>query len=281
MKKISYSVIAIFLFCLVAMSFTHKSSRTILLQTNDDSVTKVSLNLSAEIISNRLKDLNSENFDVTVITKKNQIQITLTDNRDMKLIESLITKKGKFEFYETLNRNSLSEIIKDDDKLFSLFNAGDTIEKVGCAPISEVGKINDYLRALDLSTKYKFAWNDYSNDSVACLYALKTSGEKTALFNYSDIDNIKFDVDKSSKNNEIDIAFKKSSVKLLADATKSNIGNAIAIVIDDNVISAPVVRSEIDDGHCTITGNFTQDEAKYIAALGNNGELPLNFKVVK
>jgi hypothetical protein len=199
----------------------------------------------------------------------------------MKLIESLITKKGKFEFYETLNRNNLSELIKDDDKLYSLFNADDTIGKIGCAPISEVGKINDYLSVFELSTKYKFAWNDYFNDSAACLYALKTNGEKAALFNNSDIENVKFNIDKSLKNNEIDIKFKKSTFQLWADVTKSNIGNTIAIVIDDNVISAPVVRSEIDGGHCTITGNFTQDEAKYIAALGNNGELPLSFKIVK
>jgi preprotein translocase subunit SecD len=280
MKKISYSVIAIFLFCLVAMGFTHKTSRTILLQTNDNNVTQVSLNLSAQIISNRLKDLSSENFDVTVITKKNQIQITLDDNRDMKLIESLITKKGKFEFYETLNRNSLSELIKDD-KLYSLFNADDTTGKIGCASVSEVGKINDYLSVLEINTKYKFAWNDYFKDSVACLYALKLNGAKAALFNNSDIDTVKFNRDKLSQNNEIDITFKKSTVKLLADATKSNMGKSIAIVMDNNVISAPVVRSEIDGGHCTITGNFTQEEAKYIAALGNNGELPFSFNVVK
>jgi preprotein translocase subunit SecD len=51
--------------------------------------------------------------------------------------------------------------------------------------------------------------------------------------------------------------------------------------LDDQVIYAPIVRSVINGGHCTISGNLTKPEAAYIAALGNNGELPVSFKVVK
>jgi len=88
-------------------------------------------------------------------------------------------------------------------------------------------------------------------------------------------------MDKASKLNTIEIRLKQSAVELWADATKCNIGKTIAIVLDNDVISAPKVMGEIKGGHLSITGNFTQAEAKYIASLGNNGELPLNFHVVK
>jgi len=46
------------------------------------------------------------------------------------------------------------------------------------------------------------------------------------------------------------------------------------------VIFAPVVRDEITDGKCTLTGGFTSDQVNYIAAVGANGELPVSFQVV-
>lgn len=49
---------------------------------------------------------------------------------------------------------------------------------------------------------------------------------------------------------------------------------------NDAVISAPIVKSEINGGNCQITGDFTPDEARCIAAIGNNGELPLLFEIV-
>jgi preprotein translocase subunit SecD len=47
------------------------------------------------------------------------------------------------------------------------------------------------------------------------------------------------------------------------------------------VISAPMVREVISGGECQITGNFTSDEARTMAALANNGELPVEFEMVK
>ena len=60
-----------------------------------------------------------------------------------------------------------------------------------------------------------------------------------------------------------------------------NINNAIAIVLDNKVIYAPVLKSVIEGGKCSITGDFTKPQVQYLAALCNNGELPVSFKVVK
>jgi preprotein translocase subunit SecD len=282
MKKISYSIIAILLFGIIAMGFTHKvnTSKCILIQTVETNVSQLSLSESAQIISARLKDFSTENFDMTIINEKNQIKVTLCNNWDMNYVESLLINKGGMSFYETYDRNSLSEILKDNGQLYSLFNTNDSVGMIGCTPVSEAGKINNHLKTLN-PAKCKFAWSQNFDSSDVCLYALKTSGEKASLINTSDIESVKFNVDKSSKSNEIEITLKKSAIELWADATKRNINNAIAIVLNNNVIAAPIVRSEIDGGHCVITGNFTQAEAKYIAALGNNGELPVSFKIVK
>ncbi|HZK05655.1 MAG TPA: protein translocase subunit SecD [Actinomycetaceae bacterium] len=55
--------------------------------------------------------------------------------------------------------------------------------------------------------------------------------------------------------------------------------NQFGIVLDGNVISAPVVNVVIPDGNAEITGNFTQDSAAILANQLSFGSLPLNFEV--
>ena len=63
--------------------------------------------------------------------------------------------------------------------------------------------------------------------------------------------------------------------------TGANVGEFIAIVLDNLVFSAPRICGEIDGGRSSITGDFTEDEAKDIANLFKSGKLPLPVKIVK
>lgn len=63
--------------------------------------------------------------------------------------------------------------------------------------------------------------------------------------------------------------------------TKKNIGKPVAIVVDNFIISAPVVQQEIIEGNAVISGNFTTDEAKKLAISINSGALPLSIKLVE
>jgi len=76
------------------------------------------------------------------------------------------------------------------------------------------------------------------------------------------------------------IQFKKEAVTLWAEATRKNLNKSIAVVLDNQVIYDPLVREEISNGSCIITGNFTAEELQYFSILGNNGELPVAFRIV-
>ncbi len=69
--------------------------------------------------------------------------------------------------------------------------------------------------------------------------------------------------------------------QLFAEATKNNIGKQIAIVLDDEIVSAPVVNTEITDGNAMITGHFTPEEAEKTASLIRAGSLPFNLNILK
>ncbi|WP_068554823.1 protein translocase subunit SecD [Thermotalea metallivorans] len=80
-------------------------------------------------------------------------------------------------------------------------------------------------------------------------------------------------------NSEGAKAFQEATRELAA-ATNIN-DKIIAIVLDNDVISAPAVQNEIPNGKALITGNFTLEEASELAALIRGGALPVNLVEVQ
>jgi len=286
MKTIIYLLIAVFAFGIISRGFNNKASAEtrILIQSTDNNISSASMSVSAKIITARLRNFSDGKFELTVIPRKNQIQVVLAGGWDLKAVEGLLTKQGSLAFYATYTHESFSELVKGDSNLFSLLQANGpdrSMAVIGCATEPEVEKVSDYLKTLSLNQKCKFAWSASSEDANVCLFALRLEGEKGALLNGNDIQSANYNQDKASGIYELGIEFKKSAVQLWADATRRNLNNAIAIVLDNKVIYAPVLKSVIEGGKCSITGNFTKTDVQYFAALCNNGELPVSFKIVK
>jgi preprotein translocase subunit SecD len=285
MKTIIYALIAIFIIGILATGFINKSntSQRILVQSTDSKISSAMLSKSAEIITNRLKIFSSEKFQLAMVPDKNQIQVLFADSWDMKTVEKLITQKGAIEFYETYSYKCLLELLKGDSSLLSLLHdkaLNDSYAKIGCTSFEKVSRVNESLNSVRLSQKCKFVWSNLFDDSDVCLYALKIENGNGVLLRGTDIESFKLG-STAGKKDEIEIKFKKPAIKLWSELTKRNLNNSIAIVLDNKVIVAPTVRSEIDGGNCQITGDFNQTQLRTIAAIGGNEELPVSFNVVK
>lgn len=68
--------------------------------------------------------------------------------------------------------------------------------------------------------------------------------------------------------------------KAFADATQKQLNNTLSIWMDDVCISAPTVNAVISDGRSQITGDFTVEEATYLATRINAGALPFKLETV-
>ncbi len=68
----------------------------------------------------------------------------------------------------------------------------------------------------------------------------------------------------------IDVEFSPEGQELFAAVTKENINKRLAIVLNGQLYSAPVIRSEISEGRAQITGNFSEAEARELAARIND-----------
>lgn len=72
----------------------------------------------------------------------------------------------------------------------------------------------------------------------------------------------------------VNFRFNPTGARKFGDYTAANIGRPFAIVLDDEVISAPVIQSHIPGGSGIITGNFTVEESTQLAVLLRAGALP-------
>ena len=79
----------------------------------------------------------------------------------------------------------------------------------------------------------------------------------------------------------VSIKFNPEGAKLFEAATEVNINKQIAIVLDDVVISAPVVQQRIPGGDAQITGKFSTDDANKLAIMLRAGALPVSVEILE
>ncbi|HAX46280.1 MAG TPA: protein translocase subunit SecD [Nitrospinaceae bacterium] len=70
------------------------------------------------------------------------------------------------------------------------------------------------------------------------------------------------------------ITFNSIGAMIFQEVTRENVKKRLAIVLDDNVYSAPVIQEEIAGGRAQITGQFTTEEARDLAIILRAGALP-------
>ncbi len=76
----------------------------------------------------------------------------------------------------------------------------------------------------------------------------------------------------------ITFEFNAQGARRFADITKANVGRRFAAVLDEKVITAPVIRGAILGGSGQIEGDFTIDEANDVSVLLNSGALFVPLK---
>ncbi len=114
---------------------------------------------------------------------------------------------------------------------------------------------------------------------------------RTALLEFKDVSGKTVLTGKDLKDAKAQIAQGNQSVvgleftdeggKKFADLTARNIGKPIAIVLDGEVLTNPVVQEAITGGRAQISGSRTMEEAEHLAILLRSGSLPVKIEVME
>ncbi|MBU0900280.1 protein translocase subunit SecD [bacterium] len=79
----------------------------------------------------------------------------------------------------------------------------------------------------------------------------------------------------------IAIELDEEGANKFAEITGTNLNKRLAIVLDDKIKSAPVIKSKISDGKAVIEGDFTLEEARDLAMVLRAGSLPAPIKIIE
>ncbi|PIZ00959.1 protein translocase subunit SecD [bacterium (Candidatus Howlettbacteria) CG_4_10_14_0_8_um_filter_40_9] len=93
--------------------------------------------------------------------------------------------------------------------------------------------------------------------------------------------NASMEYDQQTNKPQIALVFNDEGKKLFGEITKKNLGKQLAIFLDDEMLTAPTVQSEITEGKAVITGEYKPEDAKKMAIQLNAGALPVSIKNVE
>ncbi len=114
---------------------------------------------------------------------------------------------------------------------------------------------------------------------------LDGSAEVTNLFESTgltgkDLVRAQVQFDRNTGEPVVGIEFNSEGTQKFAQLTTELVGKQLAIFLDNQPVSAPVVKTAITTGQAIITGNFTLEQAKQLAIQLNAGALPVPIELV-
>jgi SecD/SecF fusion protein len=166
-----------------------------------------------------------------------------------------------------------------------------TDPQVGYAEEKDTSTVNAILNSDLARNKFKskdgekvrFLWEtekiDYQNSKVFKLIAIEIPRGGKPKLNGEDILDANQSYDQNSKP-AVSLMFKSQAALDWEEWTATKLNKMIAIVLDDQIYSAPYIRSKISGGSTEISGNFDIQEAQELAKILKAGSLPAPAVIV-
>ena len=121
--------------------------------------------------------------------------------------------------------------------------------------------------------------NKFRKDAVLPVYAVKTLSDGSAKLEGDQITEASFDYDQGQPI--VRMNMKNEGAQIWKKMTGANVGQFVAVALDDRIYSAPRVQNEISDGSTQITVGNSVEEAKDLADILKIGKLPATAHIVQ
>ena len=263
-------------------------------------------NSATNVLRNRIDQFGVVSPNIQVLQGKDgQILLELPGVKDHERVRDLLQRSANLEFYETYQaadlQNQLVNLITrlSNDSTVNVAPLAALIQQpgygatIGHAPDAlAMSRIDEVLatpmaKAL-LPSDLKLRWSvkpdvrtnaDGSEVNFGyALYSLKAPGGKPALDGKAVSDaSSNFD---NFRGNEVSMRMNPEGARAWARVTAANVGKQVAIVLDDQVYSAPNVNQAIEGGQSSITGDFTLEEAKDLSNVLKSGKMDAKVHII-
>lgn len=228
-----------------------------------------------------------------LISYKGASQSTSERSKDeaKTLIEDLKNQATPENFDQLVRDNSEEPNAKDTGGDLGFFSKGEMVPEFEDTVFAqETGTISDVVEtAFGYHLIYKIETRPDRDLHLRLIQIKKTLDSdivpppdpwKSTDLTGKQLSSARVEFDQNSGATQVSLQFDKEGSDLFADLTKNNLNKPIAIFLDGQVISQPIVQSEILGGRAVITGNFTIDEAKTLARRLQAGALPIPIDLI-
>jgi hypothetical protein len=180
---------------------------------------------------------------------------------------NLNAQQATIQFLATYTNAEVTSLLNRDDRFFQLIELKGTETQgpiLGYCQPENTGEALEYLTSSvfrdRLPCDIQFSWGRHGEEHGLPIYGIKSEEDNYKGPTQSDIENVEVVTGESTGDLSLLLTFTKKGAEKWAKLTGRNIGKSLAIIIDDTVWSAPVVREEIRMGKCQISGNFSPEE---------------------
>lgn len=248
------------------------------------------LESAREVLLKRLEAYGVQDVEVKTMPDKGQLAFSIGGGYAAKEIMPLLLTAGRLEFCEVYTQAEAVQALKgsEDWKNWARWfpesadNARAVVATIAAADLPEFQRFAQ-ARAGNgsLPAGLEFAPGRLpAEDGSIELYALRYNNGHRPLAGSEAVKSSNAEYTEASASAFVGITFNKEGAERWAQATRDNIGRPLAIAMDGIVFMAPKVMAEINFGKAQISGDFSLQEAKLLAALIQGGELPAAFHLV-
>ncbi len=152
---------------------------------------------------------------------------------------------------------------------------------------TDVAEVSELLSTIDidatLAIDAQVLWGktteNYQGYTGRILYVVNRRAELTGAGLASAVRRIGMDSRRPNASS-VSMTLNSDGARTFRKVTAKNVGRYLAIVLDDKVASAPSITERIPGGRASITGNFTDMEAKDLAIVLQAGALPAKVNII-
>jgi protein-export membrane protein SecD len=154
-------------------------------------------------------------------------------------------------------------------------NIDDAIKMIGQTPLLEFRLLKKDLNQELFETQILAA-----SSSPEELKKVIVSGYEAPVLTGGNLKRASLVFDPTSRQPLVSIEFNDEGNKIFEQVTGDNIGKELAIFLDGELISNPVIQQKISGGQAQINGDFTPEEARDLVNNLNFGALPLPIELI-
>ena len=193
------------------------------------------------------------------------------------LVFSSFSQTQTVTFSETYTQEEVLSKLDPEELFFTLVKLENTdpeSSRIGRCDEADLNRLWEHIQSEVFRSKVQedliIAAGAEIKDKMISLYAIKKNASNNMFPMQQDLEEVSVSKDGQEGNYALYISFSESGAELWASMTRLNKGRSIAILFDGKVISAPMVREEIKDGKCMISGRFTESEINELKAILEN-----------